>query len=72
MAEKQSYTFIRTGGCNSCHSQDLPSAALGFVRSRGLPAPREIPQLPQSMMPTPERLMDLGIVSAPSTAWEPT
>ena len=70
MTEKQSYNFIRIGGCNSCHSQDLPSAAAGFARSRGLRAPQEIPQLPQSMMPSPERLMDLGIVSAPSTAWE--
>jgi ankyrin repeat protein/prenyltransferase/squalene oxidase-like repeat protein len=71
MAAKQSYNFIRIGGCNSCHSQDLPSAAVGFARSRGLAAPKEVPQLPQSMMPTPERLMDLsGVVSAPSTAWE--
>jgi len=71
MTAKQSYNFIRIGGCNSCHSQDLPSAAAGFVRSRGLAAPKEVPQLPQSMMPTPERLMDLsGVVSAPSTAWE--
>lgn len=70
MAEQQSHNFIRIGGCNSCHSQDLPSAAAGYVRSRGLRAPREIPQLPQSMMPTPERLMDFGIVGAASTAWE--
>lgn len=71
MTEKQSFNFIRIGGCNSCHSQDLPSAAAGFARSRGLRALREIPQLPQSMMPSPERLMDFsGIVSAPSTAWE--
>jgi ankyrin repeat protein len=70
MAEKQSYNFIRTGGCNSCHSQDLPSAAAGFARSRGLRAPSEIPQLPQTMMPSPERIMDLSIVNALSTAWE--
>lgn len=70
MVEKQSYNFIRIGGCNSCHSQDLASAADGFARSRGLSVPAEIPQLPQSMMPSPERLMDFGIVSAPSTAWE--
>lgn len=68
--EKQSATFVRTAGCNSCHSQDLPSAALGLARSRGLRAPREIPQLPPSMMPPPERLMDFSVVSAPSTAWE--
>jgi hypothetical protein len=69
MVEKQSYNFIRIGGCNSCHSQDLASAAAGFARSRGLSAPH-IPQLPQSMMPSPERLLDLSIVGAASTAWE--
>ena len=70
LLEKQSGNFIRIAGCNSCHSQDLASAAAGFVKSRGLRAPAEIPQLPQSMMPSPERLMDLAVVSAPSTAWE--
>jgi hypothetical protein len=70
MTAQQSYKFIRTGGCNSCHSQDLPSAAAGFARSRGLRAPREIPQLPQSMMPSPERLMDFGIVTTTSIGWE--
>src|SRR5262249_44121793 len=70
MTEKQSYNFIRIGGCNSCHSQDLPSAAAGFARSKGLRAPYEIPQLPQSMMPSPERLMDFGFVNPSGTAWE--
>ncbi len=70
LLEKQSFNFVRTAGCNSCHSQDLPSAAAGFARSRGLRAPAEIPQLPQSMMPSPERLMDFAVVSAASTAWE--
>src|SRR5262249_25839093 len=46
------------------------SAAAGFARSRGLRAPREIPQLPQAMMPSPERLMDLGIVTVTGIAWE--
>jgi len=67
---QQSGNFIRIAGCNSCHSQDLASAAAGFVKSRGLRAPADIPQLPQSMMPPPDRLMDLAVVSAPSTAWE--
>lgn len=66
LLEKQSGNFIRIAGCNSCHSQDLTSAAAGFARSRGLHAP-DIPRLPQSMMPSPERLMDLAVVSAPST-----
>lgn len=70
MLEKQSYNFIRIAGCNSCHSQDLASAAAGFARSRGLRAPREIPQMPALAMPSAERVMDFGIVGAASTAWE--
>lgn len=70
LVEKQSHTFIRIGGCNSCHSQDLPSAAAAFARSRGHDAPRDIPQLPASMMPTPERLMDLNFVAVTGVAWE--
>jgi ankyrin repeat protein len=70
LLEKQSGTFIQTAGCNSCHSQDLASAAAGFAKSRGLKAPAEIPQLPQSMMPAPERLIDLAIVSTVGTSWE--
>ncbi|MEO7132593.1 MAG: ankyrin repeat domain-containing protein [Vicinamibacterales bacterium] len=69
MAEKASYNFIRVGGCNSCHSQDLASVASGFARSRGVNA-APIPQLPQSMMPSPERLLDLSFVGAPSLGWE--
>ena len=63
LLEKQSYNFIRIGGCNSCHAQDLPSAAAALARTRGLAAPKEIPQLPQHMQPNnPERLMDLAFV----------
>lgn len=69
MIEKQSYNFIRIGGCNSCHSQDLASVAAGFARRRGFAAP-QIPQLPQSMMGTPERLIDFGVVGAASIGWE--
>jgi ankyrin repeat protein len=70
LLEKQSHTFIRIGGCNSCHAQDLASAAAGIARNNGLPAPREISQLPQSMMPSPERIMDLNVVGVTSVAWE--
>ncbi len=70
MTEKQSYNFIRIGGCNSCHSQDLPSAAAAIARGHGLKAPREIPQLPASMMPSAERIMDFEIVTIASKAWE--
>ncbi|MFN0101467.1 MAG: ankyrin repeat domain-containing protein [Bryobacteraceae bacterium] len=71
LLEKQSHTFIRTAGCNSCHAQDLPSAAAGLARDRGIPAPREIPQLPVAMTGvTPERIMDLGAVGVASIGWE--
>ncbi|MEP6783283.1 MAG: prenyltransferase/squalene oxidase repeat-containing protein, partial [Acidobacteriota bacterium] len=69
-AEKASFNFIRIAGCNSCHSQDLASAASGFARGRGVRAPAQFPQLPQSMMPSPDRVMDFGVVSAASSAWE--
>lgn len=68
--EKQSHNFIRIGGCNSCHAQDLVSAAAGIARDRGMAAPLEVAQLPQSMMPSPERLMDLNVVGVTSVAWE--
>ena len=67
---KQSQAFIRTAGCNSCHAQDLPSAAAAIARDHGLPAPKEIPQLPTSMVMSPERGMDLGFVQVGSVSWE--
>lgn len=69
LLEKQSHNFIRIGGCNSCHAQDLPSAVSGVVRARGFAAPA-IPQLPASMLPSPERIVDLGAISPSSIAWE--
>ena len=71
LLEKQSYNFIRIGGCNSCHAQDLPSVAAAIARDRQLPAPQAIPQLPRSMSPlNPERIMDLVGFGAPSLGWE--
>ena len=71
LLEKQSHNFIRIGGCNSCHAQDLPSAAVGIAHARGLPAPKEIPQLPQSMHTlNPERIMDLAVIGVVSLGWE--
>ena len=70
LLEKQSYNFIRISGCNSCHSQDLPSAAAALARTRGHAAPKEIPQLPATMQPPPERLMDLNFVAVTGLAWE--
>jgi ankyrin repeat protein len=70
LLEKQSSTFIRTAGCNSCHSQDLPSAAAGLARDYGLTAMRTFPQLPVTMTPPAEQLMDFNAVSPNSVAWE--
>jgi ankyrin repeat protein len=68
---KQSHNFIRIGGCNSCHAQDLPSAAAGIARDRGLPAPKEIEQLPQSMHAlNPSRIMDLAVIAVAGIGWE--
>jgi ankyrin repeat protein len=71
LLEQQSHNFIRIGGCNSCHAQDLPSAAAALARDRGLPAPKAIPQLPITMTGTsPERVMDLVVFGVGSIAWE--
>jgi hypothetical protein len=71
LLEQQSHNFIRIGGCNSCHAQDLPSAAAALARDRGLPAPKLIPQLPQHMETnTAERLMDLNTFGVSGVAWE--
>src|SRR5262245_24268090 len=69
LLEKQSSAFIRTAGCNSCHSQYLPSAAAGLARDYGLTAMKSFPQLPATMTPPAEQLMDFNIVS-PNIAWE--
>jgi len=71
LLEKQSPVFIRTAGCNSCHAQDLPSAAAAIARERGIPAPREIEQLSETMNgESADRILDLGAVSVNSIGWE--
>ncbi|MFN7939734.1 MAG: ankyrin repeat domain-containing protein [Bryobacteraceae bacterium] len=71
LLEKQSHNFIRIGGCNSCHAQDLPSTAAAIARERGLPAPKSIAQLPLHMHATnTERMMDLNAVSVTTLGWE--
>jgi ankyrin repeat protein/mono/diheme cytochrome c family protein len=70
LLEKQSGVFIRTAGCNSCHSQDLPSAAAGLARGYKLTSMRTFPQLPATMTPPAEQVMDFNVVSPNSVAWE--
>ena len=73
LLEKQSNTFIRTAGCNSCHSQDLPSAALGLARDYGLTSMKTFPQLPATMTPPAEQVMDFNlnvVIATNSLGWE--
>jgi N-acyl-D-amino-acid deacylase len=66
---KQSSNFIRVAGCNSCHAQDLPSAAAALARDRGLPAPKSIEQVPE-IPNIAERLMNLNTVALSGINWE--
>lgn len=71
LLEKQSHVFIRTAGCNSCHAQDIPSAAAAIARARGIPAPKEIVQISEAMNgETPERMMDGVAPGISSLGWE--
>ncbi len=70
LLETQSGVFVRTAGCNSCHSQDLPSAVNGLARDFGLNVTKAFPQLPLTMMPPAEQVMDFNVVSPTSVAWE--
>ena len=70
LLEMQSNNFIRISGCNSCHSQDLPSSATGIARDRGLRV-KDIPQLSKTMNgETPERIMDFVAAGVSSLGWE--
>jgi hypothetical protein len=71
LLEKQSHNFIRIGGCNSCHNQFLPSAALALAQQRGIAVPKTIPQLSREMREvSADRAMDLGVVSVNSIGYE--
>lgn len=70
LLSRQSSAFIRISGCNSCHSQDLPSAAFGLAREMGLVKTGEYPQLPRRMQTPPDQKMDLTVVGPTSEAWE--
>jgi hypothetical protein len=45
---EQSPNFIRIGGCNSCHNQDLPVAAQSLARERGVDAGEDIALAPDT------------------------
>jgi hypothetical protein len=46
---KTSPSFIKQGGCNSCHNQMLPAAAQAFARTRGIVSEPAVAQLPAEL-----------------------
>jgi squalene cyclase len=62
LLEKTSPTFVKKGGCNSCHNQMLPAAAQAFARSRGIATGETIMQLPpEASEATTERYVEYSI-----------
>jgi len=71
LLEKQSPQFVRKGGCNSCHNQYLPSAAVALARERGIPAPKVLTQIPLELLErSPERTMNMTAFSPNSIGYE--
>jgi len=62
LLEMQSPNFIKRGGCNSCHNQNLPEAAAALARERGIKAPATIAQIPlEALERSPERAMNHAV-----------
>ena len=59
---KTSPTFIKKGGCNSCHNQMLPVAAQAFARKRGIVSEPAVELLPAELSDaTMERYAEYSI-----------
>jgi hypothetical protein len=59
---KTSPTFIKKGGCNSCHNQMLPLAAQAFARTRGVVSEPAVALLPAEVSDaTMERYAEYSI-----------
>lgn len=64
-------TFIKKGGCNSCHAQMLPAAAQAFARQHGVPTDKTIEQLsPELSEFTTERIIEYSTFGANSIGYE--
>ena len=62
LLERTSPTFVKKGGCNSCHNQMLPAAAQAFARSRGIVTGETLVQLPPEMSEaTAERYAEYAV-----------
>jgi squalene cyclase len=63
-------TFIKKGGCNSCHNQALPAAAQAFAKRQGLAVGDPIAQLPGELSEgTFERYAEYSIAGGASVAF---
>jgi squalene cyclase len=61
---KTSPTFIKKGGCNSCHNQMLPAAAQAFAGGRGIEVGEPIEQLPGEVSEmTTERYAEYAVAA---------
>ena len=59
---KTSPTFIKKGGCNSCHNQTLPAAAQAFAQKRHIGLGERIAQLPAEVSETTiERYLEYSV-----------
>ena len=59
---KSSPTFIKKGGCNSCHHQSLPAAAQAFAARRGIALGERIALLPGEVSETTtERYVEYSV-----------
>jgi len=68
---KTSPTFLKKGGCNSCHNQMLPAAAQAFARERGIPMGETIAQVPPEVSEiTTERYIEYSAFSSNSQGYE--
>lgn len=68
---KQSPTFIRKAGCNSCHNQNLPGAALAIAKDHGIRGPAAIEELSLELAEKyPERAIDMSVAAIGSLGYE--
>ena len=71
LLEKTSPTFIKKGGCNSCHNQMLPAAAQAFARKHGIQTGETIAQLPPELNEiTTERIIEYSTFGPNSAGYE--
>ena len=67
--QQQSPNFVKIGGCNSCHNQDLPVYAQLVARQRGIEVPGEFALVPEGQ--SSERAFEhSGLLGASSIGYE--